>query len=144
MDLSLVGLVSHQKGKFGHRHGGNQPSEDETAGLGLLRPRGSQQRQEGCFPQSFRENTALPTLVSDSWLQNCSRIDFCYLSLQFVALFNDIPASLSDSRDVWLSLVFDSEQTQQLGHLPQQVNPNLSEQVDVNSSLNQPRAAYSL
>ena len=52
--------------------------------------------------------------------------------------------ALSDSRDVWLSLVFDSEQTRQLGHLPQQVNPNLSEPVDVNSNLNQPMTAYSL
>ena len=52
--------------------------------------------------------------------------------------------ALSDSRDVWLSLVFVSEQTRQLGHLPQQVNPNLSKPVDVNSSLNQPMTAYSL
>ena len=51
---------------------------------------------------------------------------------------------LSASRDAWLSLMFDSEQTQQLSHLPQQVNPNLSEPMDVNSSLDPPRAAYSL
>ena len=92
MDLSLVGLVSYKKGKFGHRHGGNQPSEDKKLDLGFL-GQGKPAEAGRILPSVLqREYCLAHTLVSDSWLQNCSRIDFCYLSLQFVALFNDIPA----------------------------------------------------
>ena len=45
--------------------------------------------------------------------------------------------ALSDNRDLLQNLVFEGS-APQLGHLLQQVNPNLSALVDVNSSLNQP------
>ena len=60
VDLSPIGLVSYKKGKFGHRHGRNQPCEDRHW-TWASSAKGSQQRQEGFSPQSFRENTALPT-----------------------------------------------------------------------------------